>query len=252
MHDKILHLLSSIEAKYNVRVLYACESGSRAWGFHSPDSDYDIRFIYQKDSANYLSLFDRADTIEIPIKDDLDPGGWDIKKSLSLLAKSNGALIEWLHSPIVYIDRDGFRDKWQTLSKEVLQTGRLRNHYLGMSHQVLKNQLETDTPTTKSYLYALRALLAAHWIEKYETAPPVPFTKLLEFTPPELRNAIEELLTKKSTSNEKDSLGKLPIIHDFITESLKNDSAWTPTHSTDITRIQTRLDKEFLTLIGRT
>ena len=95
-------LLSEVERKHGVRILYACESGSRAWGFASPDSDFDIRFLYARKNSEYLHVFEGGDTIEIPIEDDLDPGGWDVRKAAALLSKSNGALVEWLHSPIVY------------------------------------------------------------------------------------------------------------------------------------------------------
>ena len=108
--NKINKLLTTCEEGQKIDILYACESGSRAWGFASPNSDFDIRFLYRSPHETYLSVFEQKDTIEIPIKDDLDPGGWDIKKALGLLAKSNGALIEWLHSPIVYKDQEGFRE----------------------------------------------------------------------------------------------------------------------------------------------
>ncbi len=150
MREAILKLLSDIEREKNVRILYACESGSRAWGFHSEDSDYDIRFIYASPREAYLGVFDPPDTIEIAIKDDLDPGGWDVKKALGLLGKSNGPLIEWLHSPIVYVDRDGFRESWQELSRKVLQSTRLRHHYMGLAVQISRKKLAGEHPSAKS------------------------------------------------------------------------------------------------------
>lgn len=105
---EIAALLAEVEARQGVRILYACESGSRAWGFASPDSDYDIRFLYVQPTSRYLRVFRGNDTIEIAIEDDLDPGGWDVRKAAGLLGKSNGALVEWLHSPIVYRAESGF------------------------------------------------------------------------------------------------------------------------------------------------
>lgn len=169
MREKISELLADIERERDVRILYACESGSRAWGFHSEDSDYDIRFIYAARREMYLGVSDPQDTIEIAIKDDLDPGGWDVRKALGLLGKSNGPLIEWLHSPIVYLDRDGFRDSWQQLSREVLQPAKLRHHYMGLAVQISRRKLAEDAPSAKSYLYVMRALLAARWIESRGT-----------------------------------------------------------------------------------
>ena len=98
--EDIQQLLGDIERQHGVRILHACESGSRAWGFASSDSDYDIRFLFIRKEEGYLSLREHADTIEIPIQGDLDAGGWDLRKAARLLAKSNGALVEWLHSPI--------------------------------------------------------------------------------------------------------------------------------------------------------
>lgn len=64
MRERIIELLHSIEAEHGVKVLYACESGSRAWGFASPDSDYDVRFVYVRPLEDYLSLVPVRDVIE--------------------------------------------------------------------------------------------------------------------------------------------------------------------------------------------
>jgi len=98
----ILGSLREIERAHNVTILYACESGSRAWGFASPDSDYDVRFVYVHRPAWYLTVDPGRDVIELPITDELDINGWELRKTLRLLRKSNGTLLEWLHSPIVY------------------------------------------------------------------------------------------------------------------------------------------------------
>jgi uncharacterized protein len=108
MNQDINQQLTTIEQTQNVRILYACESGSRAWGFASPDSDYDVRFIYLQPRANYLSIYDRRDVIDLPVNAVLDINGWDIRKTLQLFYKSNGALYEWLQSPIVYKEEPGF------------------------------------------------------------------------------------------------------------------------------------------------
>jgi len=94
--------LTDIEARFGVRVLYACESGSRGWGFASPDSDYDVRFIYVHSLSWYLKVSAQRDVIEVPISDELDINGWELRKSLGLLKKGNATLIEWLDSPVVY------------------------------------------------------------------------------------------------------------------------------------------------------
>jgi len=108
---EILERLKNVESEHNVRILWAIESGSRAWGFHSPDSDYDIRFIYVRPREWYLSIDveDQRDVIEYPIVDDIDLNGWDLRKALRLLAKSNPGIVEWLHSPIIYSQYGSFQ-----------------------------------------------------------------------------------------------------------------------------------------------
>jgi len=165
IETQIQDLLTKTETDENISILYACESGSRAWEFASPNSDFDIRFLYLSSNDIYLSVFEHKDSIEIPIKDDLDPGGWDVKKALGLLAKSNGALIEWLHSPIVYLDQNDFRKRWQKLAVETLNPNHLINHYKGLARQIQKRKLESDQPSAKGYLYACRALLAAEQLD---------------------------------------------------------------------------------------
>lgn len=116
MKEKILQKLQEIEKLHNVKVLYAVESGSRAWGFASPDSDYDIRFIYQHEADYYLSLWEQPDVIEFMTEDDLDGSGWDLRKAVKLLAKSNAPLLEWLYSPVVYYQDDAFLYEMQKLA----------------------------------------------------------------------------------------------------------------------------------------
>ena len=250
MRDNISRLLSDIERERNVRILYACESGSRAWGFHSEDSDYDIRFIYAVPAAKYLGVSNPPDTIEIAIKDDLDPGGWDVRKALGLLGKSNGPLIEWLHSPIVYIDRENFRENWQKLSREVLQPSKLRHHYMGLAVQISRRKLAEDAPSAKAYLYVMRALLAARWIETHHTAPPVPFAELVATTDGNLRKALEELIAAKSLSGETDSQGKITILDDYIAEETERKEVIDDSNEPDGATISILIDREFRGIIA--
>src|SRR3954464_6280309 len=100
MREQIEEALGAIERECGVRMLYACESGSRAWGFPSPDSDYDVRFFYLRPLSFYLSVAERKDQLDFPINDELDIKGWDIRKALQLVCKSNTTPFEWLQSPI--------------------------------------------------------------------------------------------------------------------------------------------------------
>lgn len=250
MREEISRLLSNIEQERNVRILYACESGSRAWGFHSEDSDYDIRFIYAAQTEKYLGVSNPPDTIEIAIKDDLDPGGWDVRKALGLLGKSNGPLIEWLHSPIVYIDRENFRKNCQRLSRDVLQPSKLRHHYMGLAVQISRKKLTGKSPSAKAYLYVMRALLAARWIEIHRIAPPVPFANLVATTEGNLKKALENLIAAKALSGETDSQGKIAILDDFIAQEIERKEVIDDSSEPDGKSISLLIDREFRGIIS--
>lgn len=138
MEDKILLQLKEIEAQKGVQILFACESGSRAWGFASPDSDYDIRFIYKHDLDYYLSLWEQPDVIEFMTEDDLDGSGWDLRKTVKLLAKSNAPLLEWLYSPVVYFQDDAFVQQMQALATECFSPIASLHHYLGTTKNFME------------------------------------------------------------------------------------------------------------------
>ena len=250
MKEQIIDLLKNCSTQENVEILYACESGSRAWGFASPNSDYDIRFLYRSPLDDYLNVFEQKDTIEIPIKDDLDPGGWDVRKALSLLAKSNGALIEWLHSPIVYQNEGGLRERWQEISLEILNPNHLINHYKGLASQIRKHKLESDDPSAKGYLYACRALLAAQWVESELKPPPVPFSQLLETAEPSLRGVLEETVAWKSNADEVASKGRISLLDDFIADELNPEKKRPDLSEPDPKFIHHILNQEFRSLIG--
>ena len=225
--EEINNLLGQVENEYGVEILYACESGSRAWGFASPDSDYDIRFIYKRKEEDYLRVDEIADTIEIPIENDLDPGGWDVRKSLSLLKKSNGALIEWLHSPIVYREKAGFLHEWRNTCLEVMSEGKLHDHYRGIAKRFWKTSLhegnaEAGEVRAKSYLYCLRGALSAKYVAQKKKPAPVEFEKLLCCLPDELSPVVDDLLEYKSESGEKQGMERLPELDAFLKEEVEH------------------------------
>ncbi|HEY2582378.1 MAG TPA: nucleotidyltransferase domain-containing protein, partial [Mucilaginibacter sp.] len=136
--------LDELEKDNHIRILYACESGSRAWGFPSPDSDFDVRFIYARTKNDYLGIHETKDVIDLPVNDVLDIGGWDIKKALKLFLKSNGPLYEWLQSPIIYKDDSGFTDELRKLMPRYFSSRACGNHYLSMALNTVNNDLQTD------------------------------------------------------------------------------------------------------------
>lgn len=208
--------LDEIERKEGVRILHAVESGSRAWGFASPDSDYDVRFVYVRPKDDYLRLDEPRDVIEWQLDEVLDINGWDLKKALKQFARGNATLFEWSESPIVYRTTDEWA-RIKEVSKQYFSEKAAVYHYYGTANSTLQGYLLGDTVRYKKYFYALRPLLAARYIEKYHTAPPVLFDDLLKMDLPEyLRQAIDELLEVKKRTTEGEENPQMPAIREFI------------------------------------
>lgn len=220
MKEKILQKLKEIEISKNVEILFAVESGSRAWGFASPDSDYDIRFIYKHKPDYYLSLWEQPDVIEFMTEDDLDGSGWDLRKAIKLLAKSNAPLIEWLFSPVVYFQNDDFAKQMREIATECFSPIAVLHHYLGTTKNFME-VCEMEEVKLKSYFYALRTALAGKWIIENNTFPPVAFADLLPIAPQNIQDKIIELQEIKANQNEKYLHPKEVLITDFLLETVK-------------------------------
>jgi predicted nucleotidyltransferase len=214
--------LAGIEAEFDVRVLYACESGSRGWGFASPDSDYDVRFIYAHPLSWYLKVSAQRDVIEVPISDELDINGWELRKALGLLKKGNATLIEWLDSPVVYRADVYFLQAIRDVARQTHQAERSFHHYVHMARKNYREYLRGDTVRLKKYLYVLRPLLATLWIEQGRGVAPMRFQDLVDaiVTDPNLRDAIDQLLAIKRAAGEAEYGQPLPIINAFIDSEL--------------------------------
>lgn len=220
MKEKILEKLKEIEKSKNVEILFAVESGSRAWGFASPDSDYDIRFIYKHKPEYYLSLWEKPDVIQFMTEDDLDGSGWDLRKAVKLLAKSNAPLIEWLFSPMVYFKNDDFAKQMQDLAVECFSPIAVLHHHLGTTKNFME-VCEMEEVKLKSYFYALRTALAGKWIIENNTFPPVSFADLLPIAPQNIQEKILELQQIKANQDENYLHPKEVLITDFLLETIK-------------------------------
>jgi hypothetical protein len=215
--------LDELEKDNHIRILYACESGSRAWGFPSPDSDFDVRFIYARTKNDYLGIHETKDVIDLPVNDVLDIGGWDIKKALKLFLKSNGPLYEWLQSPIIYKDDSGFADELRQLMPRYFSLRACGNHYLSMALNTVNNDLQTDQVKLKRYFYALRSTLACKWITEKQTVPPMEFEKLRTLVDAEtFQLNVNELLNIKSIGNEKTLVDHNHLIDNWLETTLSN------------------------------
>ena len=221
---EIMRRLAAVEEKEGVRILLAIESGSRAWGFASPNSDFDVRFIYARPQDWYLAvdLEDKRDVIEYPIVDDIDLNGWDVRKALQLFWRSNPAVIEWIQSPILYIDQGGFKAGMQELLDAVYTLEKGIYHYRSMAKTNYRGYLMADMVPLKKYFYVLRPLLATRWIETYRTAPPIEFAALLHLLPKEqgLLEEIHMLLERKKLALEKELAPRIDKLNAFIEEEL--------------------------------
>lgn len=213
--------LKAIEKEYNIEVLWAVESGSRAWGFASSDSDFDVRFIYKHKPAYYLSLQAERDVIELPVDEVWDLCGWDLDKTLRLLYKSNPSLYEWLGSPIRYIESD-FSKRLTPLLEHYYAPKNMLYHYLNTAKHTIKDYLLGSEVIPKKYFYALRPILACHWIKANNTPPPVLFDTLVKATLPRpLENLLTNLLAMKVSMPEKVKIAPIQELQQFLIEEVQ-------------------------------
>jgi uncharacterized protein len=215
--------LDELAIRAQIVILYACESGSRGWGFPSPDSDYDVRFIYLRPLEWYLSIEDRRDTIDLPVDQILDISGWDLPKALKLFKGSNSIIYEWIQSPIVYRDPHNLAAELLSLSNHYYSPRAGIHHYLNMTTNCYQEQLQSATVRLKKYFYALRPILAARWIVEHRTAPPMVFSQLLKSIDSrhEVLTEIARLLTIKQTADEATTIPTSPILNDFIATEIE-------------------------------
>ena len=221
--QSIKEKLSQIEERENMRIIYACESGSRAWGFASPDSDYDVRFIFVRPVQDYLRVKDLPDFIDAELNEVYDINGWDLKKFCKQLYKSNPVIFEWGDSPLVYRTSEDWK-MIKSVMKDYICPRTMIYHYLGLANSSIKKYLTDKEITYKKYFYILRAVLAASWIFEKKSPAPTEYAKLvaaeLERKSPTLNYFIdgdfEELqkdLYEKKSSSEK-ARGKRNIFLD--------------------------------------
>jgi len=224
MREEILENLRLLEKTENINILYACESGSRAWGFPSADSDYDVRFIYIRERDWYLQvdLEHRRDVVEQPISGLLDVNGWDLQKALKLLRKSNPALIEWLMSPVVYRSNERFTAAFKQLIDECYSPRACFYHYAHMAAKNYREHLRGDTVKLKKYFYVLRSILAMQWIDQGRGVVPMEFeilvTELVDDVA--LKDTIQQLLEHKRLGVEVDYIPRNERLSQFIESEL--------------------------------
>jgi predicted nucleotidyltransferase len=205
--------LAAVEAMEQVRILLAVESGSRAWGFPSPDSDYDCRFLFVRRRRDYLSPWPRRDVVERPIDGDLDLSGWDLGKALKLLLKGNAVVVEWLTSPIVYRGNPEIREHLLALARAFSNRTGIARHYLHLGEKQRRSYFADGKPVRlKKLFYALRPAAALRWLRLHPSAPiaPMHFPTLMAQcdAPAGLASLVAALIARKAETRE---LGEAPL-----------------------------------------
>jgi predicted nucleotidyltransferase len=221
--DEVVRRLSALEAGDGVRLLLAVESGSRAWGFPSPDSDYDVRFVYVRPRDWYLQLEPGRDVIEQPISDEIDLSGWDIRKTLELMLKSNAVVGEWLCSPIRYRADDPDIARLAELAKSTFNPRGVAHHYANLGQNALGRWLGGEDVPVKRYFYALRPALAIRALRIDPTRPPpMNLQELVEKSqlPTAIIAMIAELVAAKSKTRELENACRMPELDSLIAEEL--------------------------------
>lgn len=216
MKELIQEKLREIEQREECRILLAVESGSRAWGFASPDSDYDVRFVYVRPEKAYLRLDRARDVIEVPINDELDINGWDIDKTLRLLHKSNPTVFEWFSSPIIY-QTSAFAAQFRPIMQKYFSSKAGLWHYLHMAEGNYRDYLRGEMVRAKKYFYVLRPILACKWILEKGTPLPMLFTELVKSElPDDLSETVYQLLDLKMNSPEIKEIPRIDQLNRYL------------------------------------
>ncbi|WP_405372432.1 MULTISPECIES: DNA polymerase beta superfamily protein [unclassified Microbacterium] len=242
--------LTAVTHDHDVRIPWAIESGSRAWGFPSPDSDYDCRFIYVRPREAYLSLWPDRDVIETPLDEIFDVNGWDLAKTVRLLAKGNATAIEWLRSPIIYTGDADFRNGLLSLADAIAERSAIGRHYL---HVAAQQRL--GPASLKRFFYILRPAAALRWLDTHPASaiPPMDLPTLIEEgdVDRDVRTAVDDLIAEKSRTRELGAGTPPSVLERFVSTQLERAAVYetmAPAHSPDHTR--SVADDYFAALVG--
>lgn len=212
--------LDELEQLEQVKILHAVESGSRAWGFASPDSDYDVRIVYVRKKEYYLRLEEKPDFINWELNDVYDINGWDLDKALRLFQKSNATLFEWANSPVVYRTTREWEEIYGKM-KGFFAKKAAMYHYYGTAKSNYLQYLGGERVNYKKYFYVIRPLLACRWIDEHAAPPPVFFDTLKQQMPDhEIKARIDELQEQKIKMKEGEMGSRQAEIHRFIEAEL--------------------------------
>ena len=223
---RMKHLIQSelqqLELQNNIKILYAVESGSRAWGFESIDSDWDVRFLYVHQLDWYLQIDAGRDNIERMLPNDLDFAGWELRKALRLFRKSNPPLLEWLRSPIIYLENGDAAKYLRDVSDQYFSPKSCLHHYLHMAQGNYRAYLTGDVVRVKKYFYVLRPVLACRWIMDAGTMPPMEFSQLVEsqLTDRHLKTLVQDLQSRKMAGEELSEEPRISELNEYLEKEI--------------------------------
>jgi len=250
MQARIMAELDGVERSHGVEILLAVESGSRAWGFPSLDSDYDVRFLYVRPREAYLSVFGAPDMIAHALDAVLDVNGWDLQKALRLMAGSNPTLLEWLTSPLRYRPAGAVAARLLQLARSVADLPSFAYHYDRLARRSFTEIESAESVRLKTYCYALRGALALAWIRERRTPPPMDLPSLREGVSAAalVSGEIEALVQRKSQATEKDTGARIPALDRLLTEILA-DPAIRP-QPVGRPEVRTEIDQAFRDILA--
>lgn len=253
MKEEILKELKRLESQYEIKILFAVESGSRAWGFSSIDSDWDVRYIYVHKLDWYLKIDQLKDSHEEILENDIDLAGWELKKALKLFRKSNPPLLEWLRSPIIYKDEFSFSELLREMSNEYFNSQSCMHHYLHMAEGNFKDFLQNDLVRVKKYFYVLRPILACEWIFNHNSVVPMEFQLLVEseIKEIEIKTTIKHLLSRKILGEELDIEPRIQVLNDFLESKIIFYSNYLKLNKNNSKPDTERLDKVFIQILSK-
>lgn len=236
MNERIIEVLKRIELDYEVKILFACDAGSRALGFADQESDYDIRYIYVHKLEWYLSIDQKKDVLEVPKHDalsievhpQLDMSGWELTKTLRLYRKSNPSLIEWFQSKEIYLQEYSTIDRMKAILGEIFSAKPFIIHHINIVKRNYDVGLGKKQGYIKLYLYILRSILAGKWVETHFSVPPVEFQELLQILPPgPVKEASLKILSAKQANESIYKEKDLTIIDEFIIKEIERLESYT-------------------------
>lgn len=226
--QKIMDKLRETEIRYDVKIILAIESGSRGWGFASNDSDYDCRFIYVHRRDYYISVLEKRDIIEYAVDPVFDINGWDLKKAVQHMMKSNGVMHEWLSSSVIYINKEGLREDMRNLADKFFNPKAVSYHYLKMAINKYKEIKGESESKLKKYFYILRPLANIKYIETLHRIPHMEYDKnLAEISVPE--QVLAEIQKLKKIKERVEESYKIPpnqVLFDFFESEIQRIDAY--------------------------